>query len=147
MEWDGLRDARKERGMTAQRLALRAGYSLSHVKNVESGRVSGSRAFWFALMDALGMDEPPPEGTPPYRQYHRRDTEPDDGWELGGATPSEWGTLSPRTFEPGRKYKIGHGGALRYLRKDGAHHVFQSAAGWLATWTDAQLAEEDIGEC
>lgn len=49
------------------------------------------------------------------------------------------------TFEPGAIYEIDDH-RLRFLRKEGIHHIFQSAVRgvkWLTSYTDSQLVDKN----
>jgi len=59
---------------------------------------------------------------------------------LRGLSP----TVKKHRFEPGKKYVIGEE-RVKYLRKEGEHHVFVSVSGgWRTSWTDMQLAGEEV---
>lgn len=137
MDWAGLRETRKNLGVSYQELAGRTGYSYSHVKNAMGGNSVAGGKLYNALTKALGVDEP-------YNGPKRQ----------GGARrPQPQKEAAPAQFTPGKKYTIqrvaastgcavaDEGGLrLRYLRKEGKHHVFQSpSASWLTTFTDQQL--------
>ena len=87
-----------------------------------------------------------PEWLPESSGYHRirdEDEDEDEGWmdirEAVVMLAKAW------KFKPGKKYVI-NGKKMLFLRKVGANHLFQSGAGWLASWTDAQLVGVDV-EC
>ena len=130
-----LRAERKKQGISQAQLALVSGYSHGQIGDVERGRSPGSEAFWAAMQSALWGEE---------------------NADLPLFTPPAFTELKKHEFKPGKKYEIKNGTRwefprvkLTFLRKEGIHHVFQSAAGWLATWTDAQLADvrvEEVGK-
>lgn len=133
MDWKGLRKRQNDLKVSHRELANRTGYSYSTVKNAFSG--AGTEACWRRLAAALGLDVPPP---PPR--------------EKKNAGAQEKKEEAP-AFVPGGKYAVrrvavstgvaeadGKEQRLRYLRKEGKHHVFQClAASWLTTFTDQQL--------
>ena len=138
MEWKDILSAKEERGLTWDQLSHRAGYRPNTVRNAVWGCGTRSGRLWATLMDVLGLNEEMPEDTPPPRRARTTPakTEP--------KTSSPWTELKRHEFQPGKKYEIRGGTKLKFLRKEGIHHVFQGPGGWLETWTDAQLAGVEV---
>ena len=151
MDRADLRWMRGERGWTQAELGRKVGVSGAHIGDIECGRSAGSLELWERLertFDEEKFDE---------------EEEDQEFWpeqlRIGETVHC---VLKRWEFTPGKKYSFrpptklddlrnlggGFGEPLRlkYLRKEGVHHVFQAASGWLMTWTDAQLAEEEVEE-
>ena len=144
MDWAGLKRVQKNMGVTYLELSNRTGYSYSHIKNAMGGNSVAGGRLYNALAEALGISEPysgesPDNGSGPRRARAQDIPAP-------APQPSE-------QFVPGKKYDIRQantktgeasladtGRRLKYLRKEGKHHVFQCpTATWLTTFTDQQL--------
>lgn len=142
MNREDLRGERKERGWTQAELGRKVGVSAAHIGDIECGRATGAPELWERIELAFAKEE----------------EEDQEFWpeqlRIGETVHC---VLKRWEFTPGKKYSFrpptklddlrnlggGVGGAtlrLKYLRKEGVHHVFQASSGWLMTWTDAQLA-------
>lgn len=57
MARENLKKARKEAGMTQQKMADRLGVGLRHYQKIESGETNGSFEIWDALEDILKIHQ------------------------------------------------------------------------------------------
>ena len=126
-----LRRRREELGLTRAELAWDAGISEGHVRDLERGRSGGSTGCWVKIRKALGMAMP--ERLP---RKLKREFEPGVKYRFIPDTRTGLRDLLPNPLDDVLR--------LRYLRKEGAHHVFQSRGGWLMSWTDAQLVGWEV---
>ena len=141
-----VRALRRDRGMTWRELAEAAGVSLKSIQRAECDEKISKEMM--RKLNVVLKDLVIPEWLPESAGYHRlwdedEDEDKDEGWmdirEAFVMLAKAW------KFKPGKKYVI-NGKKMRFLRKVGANHLFQSGAGWLASWTDAQLVGVDV-EC
>jgi len=139
MTLEVIQQKRREMGLTLTQLAEKIGASTSYLGYIEHGDKLGSDAMIKDIALALGLD---------YADIRRAQ----------GVNHHPDEELIPKikicTFVPGKTYKIralgrfGTREKLRYLRKEGIHHVFQHpVAGWRTSYTDAQLVTAQVKAC
>ncbi|MBQ7262156.1 MAG: helix-turn-helix transcriptional regulator [Synergistaceae bacterium] len=139
--WNDLDEIRKDKGFSLKEASRLAGYSENAMGNVINGHTSASPKLWRALCELLGVDAPPPTVVPQRKVHEERAFVP-------AVTPKD----VKSTFEEGKRYVIRENERyndhvpLKYLRKEGVHHMFCGPGGWLTAWTDAQLVGKKIEE-
>lgn len=124
MGWANLRGRRKHLGLTLKELGEKCGMSPCYISELERGVYEGRKAQEtqeriLAVLTDLDMKQ---------------------------RASTMWPPRPERKFEPGRAYLV-EDQPLRYLRKEGKHHLFRGpGGGWLTAFTDAQLVGATILE-
>ncbi len=119
-----LRRRRNHLGLTLKELGKECGMSPSYISELERGVYGGGEALEtqeriLAVLTDLDMKQ---------------------------RASTMWHSRPERKFEPGRAYLV-EDQQLRYLRKEGKHHLFRGpGGGWLTAFTDAQFVGVTIRE-
>lgn len=143
LDWEDLGQAMREKGLSYQDLARRTGYTKSPIHAAITGYKRGSEKLWRALADVLGVDAPPPpssRGIPSHGGARIGTRAPDPA---RGAAMEYLKSAKRWHFTVGDKYDI-DGVKLRYVKKEGVHHIFTAVrGGYRVSYTDAQLVDHD----
>lgn len=137
---NGMRERRETLGLTQREVARWAGCSAAFYGRVEKGQRRAGDELRRRL-DAVLNEEQVRERRVSEEAQTRRAL-----WPL--AQIKEWHFVPGKVYRLGRVFSSDDGGRdpydkgtkLRYLGKQGVHHIFQSTkAGWLTSYTDVQL--------
>lgn len=116
-----LRGLRSRLGLSLRELGEECGMSPSYISELERGVYGGGEALERILAVLEGLD-------------------------MRQRMSTMWHSRLERKFEPGRAYLV-EDQPLRYLRKEGKHHLFRGpGGGWLTAFTDAQFVGVTIRE-
>lgn len=116
-----LRALREARGWTCTRLAELASTTKRAVSALEQGKNVADAGARERIMAVLA--------------------DPDAEKKVEIATiPIRWAPPVSFAFEVGKAYRFTRSTRMRYVRKEGKHHIFKSpSGGWSTAYTDAQL--------